>query len=86
LKDPVKAIVDVVDRALSRTAPETASDIYEAGVMITGGGSLLRGLDRRIAEETKMRVYRAKDPLRSVVMGSGKVLEQFKLLKKICIT
>ena len=86
LREPVKAIVDVVERALSRTAPETASDIYETGVMITGGGSLLKGLDRRISEETDMKVYRAQDPLRSVVMGSGKVLEQFKLLKKICIT
>ena len=54
--------------------------------MITGGGSLLRGLDRCIAEGTKMKVYRAQDPLRSVVMGSGKVLDQFKLLKKVCIT
>jgi rod shape-determining protein MreB len=54
--------------------------------MITGGGSLVRGLDRRIAEETRLKVFRAKDPLRSVVMGSGKVLDQFKLLKKICVT
>ena len=54
--------------------------------MITGGVSLLRGLDRLIAEEIKINVYRAKDPLRSVVMGSGKVLDNFKLLKKVCIT
>ena len=86
LKGPVKAIVDVVERALGRTSPALAADIYESGVMITGGGSLLRGLDRRIAAETNLKVYRAKDPLRSVVMGSGKVLDQFKLLKKICVT
>jgi len=86
LKDPVRAIVEVVDRALSKTSSESASDIYESGVMITGGGSLLRGLDRLIAEEVKINVYRAEDPLRSVVMGSGKVLDNFKLLKKVCIT
>ena len=86
LKEPVKAIVDVVDRALARTSTELAADIYETGLMITGGGSLVRGLDRHIAAETNLRVYRAKDPLRSVVMGSGKVLDQFKLLKKVCIT
>jgi rod shape-determining protein MreB len=85
LKEPVKAIVDVVLRALERTSPELAADIYETGVMITGGGSCLRGLDRRIAEGTNLKVKRAEDPLRSVVMGSGKVLDQFKLLKKVCV-
>jgi len=86
LREPVKAIVDVINRALEQTSAELAADIYETGVMITGGGSLVRGLDRHIAEETGLKVYRAKDPLRSVVMGSGKVLDQFKLLKKICVT
>ena len=86
LKGPVQAIVDVINRALEQTSAELAADIYETGVMITGGGSLVRGLDRRIAEETGLKVYRAKDPLRSVVMGSGKVLDHFKLLKKICVT
>jgi len=85
LEEPVRAIVDVVDRALSRTSAELAADIYESGVMITGGGSLLRGLDRLIAEETKLKIYRATDPLKSVVLGSGKVLDQFKLLKKVCV-
>jgi rod shape-determining protein MreB len=86
LKEPVKAVVDVVNRALARTSSELAADIYESGVMITGGGSLLRGLDRRIAEETNLKVQRAKNPLESVVLGSGKVLDEFKLLKKVCIT
>jgi rod shape-determining protein MreB len=86
LREPVKAIVDVINRALEQTSAELAGDIYDIGVMITGGGSLVRGLDRHIAEKTGLKVYRAKDPLRSVVMGSGKVLDQFKLLKKICVT
>jgi len=86
LKDSVKAIVDVINRALGRTSSELAADIYDKGVMITGGGALLRGLDKLIAAETGLRVHRADDPLRSVVMGSGKVLDHFKLLKKICVT
>ena len=85
LEEPIKAIVDVVKRALERTSSELAADIYESGVMITGGGSLLRGLDRRVSEETNLKVYRPKDPLRSVVTGSGKVLDEFKLLKKVCV-
>jgi len=85
LKEPVKAIVDVVHRALEQISPQLAADIYDSGLMITGGGALLRGLDRRIADETNLKVSRAKDPLRSVVMGSGKVLDQFKLLKKVCV-
>ena len=85
LRDPVRAIVDVVDRALSRTSSELAADIYETGVMITGGGALLKGLDRTIAAETNLRVHRADDPLRSVAIGSGKVLDHFKLLKKVCV-
>jgi len=86
LRIPVRAIVDVIDRALGRTSSELAADIYETGVMITGGGALLRGLDRLIADETNLKVQRADDPLRSVAMGSGKVLDQFKLLKKVCLT
>ena len=85
LSGPVRAIVDVIDRALSRTSSELAADIYETGVVITGGGALLRGLDRLIAAETGLKVIRADDPLRSVAVGSGKVLDQFKLLKKVCV-
>ena len=85
LSGPVRAIVEVIERALERTSSELAADIYEKGVVITGGGALLRGLDKHIAAETNMRVSRADDPLRSVAMGSGKVLDQFKLLKKVCV-
>jgi rod shape-determining protein MreB len=85
LREPVRAIVNVVDRALSRTSPEVASEIHESGVMMTGGGSLLRGLDRLIAEETKMKIFVAEDPLRSVVKGAGKVMENFKIYRKVCI-
>ncbi|MBD3182233.1 MreB/Mrl family cell shape determining protein [Candidatus Poribacteria bacterium] len=86
LEIPIKAIVEVVDEALSGTSAELAAELTKTGVMITGGGSLLRGLDKRIADETRIKIHRAQNPLESVVMGSGKVLEDFKLLKKICIT
>lgn len=85
LKDPVKAIVDVVNRALWQASSEVAAEIYEFGVMLTGGGSLLRGLDKRISDETGIKVYMADDPLKSVVMGSGKVLENLKMYRKVCI-
>ena len=86
LSTPVKAIVDVVERALGRTSSELASDIYESGVMITGGGALLKGLDKVIADETGLKVHRPDDPLRSVAVGSGKVLDNYKILKKVCVT
>jgi rod shape-determining protein MreB len=86
LKEPIKAIVEVVDRALVRTSSESAADIYNTGIMITGGGSLLRGLDKLIQATVNFKIYRAEDPLQSVVLGSGKVLEEFKLLKKVCIS
>lgn len=85
LEEPVKAIVSVIDRALSKTSPEVASEIHQSGVMITGGGSLLKGLDRLIAEETKMKVYRADEPLRSVVKGAGKVMENMKKYRRVII-
>jgi len=93
LKEPVKAIVDVVERALNRTSAELAADIFAKGVLLTGGGALLRGLDtfisqelsKRITHGTNMKVNVAENPLHSVVLGSGKVLDNYKLLKKICV-
>ena len=68
------------------TPPELTSDLLERGLFITGGGSLLRGLDKKIAEETKMPVYIADDPLTTVVRGCGKVLENLDLLAKVKVT
>ncbi len=94
LQEPVRAIVDVVERALNKVSPELAADIFTNGVMLTGGGALLRGLNTHIAEELNKRisheinlnVYVADKPLQSVVLGSGKVLDNYKLLKKICVS
>ncbi|MSX56527.1 MAG: rod shape-determining protein MreB, partial [Actinobacteria bacterium] len=81
LSDPVSAIVDAVKATLDRTPPELAADIMEQGVMLTGGGALLAGLDRRISHETGMPVNIARDPLYSVVIGSGRALENIDAMR-----
>ncbi|MFS8639744.1 MAG: rod shape-determining protein, partial [Symbiobacteriaceae bacterium] len=75
LSETVAAIVDTIKVTLERTPPELASDIMDRGIVMTGGGSLLRGLDRRVAEETGMPVHIAEDPLLSVALGAGKYLD-----------
>jgi rod shape-determining protein MreB len=81
LSEPVSAIVDAVKTTLDRTPPELAADIMEQGIMITGGGALLAGLDRRLAHETGMPINIARDPLFSVVIGSGRALENIDAMR-----
>ena len=71
--------------ALERTPPELSADIVDRGIVLTGGGSLLKNLDRLLREETGLPVSVAEDPLRSVVLGTGKMLSDFDLLRKICL-
>ncbi|MGH9012550.1 MAG: rod shape-determining protein [Acidimicrobiia bacterium] len=85
IEEPVMAIVDAVKYTLDRTPPELAADIMEKGIVITGGGGLLHGLDTRVAAETGMPVYMADNPLFSVVLGSGQCLEQFDVLKQVLL-
>jgi rod shape-determining protein MreB len=85
LADCVNIIVNAVRAALERTPPELSGDISERGIILTGGGSLLRSLDERLRFETGMPVLVAKEPLASVVLGTGKMLEDFKLLRKMSI-
>ena len=77
LADCVNEIVNAVRAALERTPPELSGDISERGIILTGGGSLLRSLDERIRFETGMPVLVANEPLASVVLGTGKMLEDF---------
>ena len=70
---------------LDRTPPELAADIMEQGIVLTGGGALLKNLDKRIRQETGLPVSIAEDPLASVVLGTGKMLTEFKLLRRIAI-
>ena len=86
IDEPVQAICDAVKYTLDRTPPELAADMMEKGIVITGGGALLHGLDARIAHETGMPIRRAKNPLYSVVLGSGQCLEHFDALKQVLIS
>jgi rod shape-determining protein MreB len=86
LREPVLAIVDAVKQTLERTPPELSADIVERGIVLAGGGSLLRGLDRLLAEETGMPVTLTDDPLSAVVLGTGRALEEIDTLKKVLVT
>ncbi|MBI3975682.1 MAG: rod shape-determining protein, partial [Armatimonadetes bacterium] len=86
MAEPIQAIVDAVKQTLERTPPELAADIVDRGIVLTGGGALLRGMDRLLAEETGMPVTVTDDPLVDVVMGTGRALEEIETLRKILIT
>ncbi len=80
ISSPVEAIVDAAKDTLDRTPPELASDIIERGMVLAGGGALLRHLDERLRRETGVAVHVAEDPLRCVAAGSGRYLEEIGLL------
>ena len=85
LGECVATIVNAIRVALERTPPELSADISDKGIVLTGGGALLKNLDRRIREETGLPVSIAEDPLASVVLGTGKMLTDFRLLRRIAI-
>ncbi|MBF0310738.1 MAG: rod shape-determining protein [Magnetococcales bacterium] len=83
LSEPINAIVEGVRMALERTPPELAADIVDRGIVLTGGGALLRGLDKLLAEETGLPVIVAEDPLSCVALGSGRALEELDTMSDI---
>ncbi|MCH7522799.1 MAG: rod shape-determining protein MreB [Chloroflexi bacterium] len=83
LSGSVGAIVDAVRQTIESTPPELVADIMSRGIVLAGGGALLRGLDRRLAQETRFPVYVGEDPLTCVVRGAGEVLEEAEILKKV---
>lgn len=85
LDKSILRIEDAVMETLSQTPPELAADIYNTGIYLTGGGSMLRGLDRRLSQKTDLPVYIAEDPLRSVVRGTGLCLKSLDKYKNILI-
>lgn len=85
LADTVNVIIEAVRVALERTPPELSADIVDRGVVLTGGGSLLKNLDKRLREDTGLPVAMAENPLTSVVHGAGKMLDDFPLLRKISL-
>ena len=85
LKDPINLIVEAVKRALEDTPPELSADILDRGIILTGGGSMLKGIDQLIRERTNVPVNIGEEPLLSVVKGTGKVLEDVKKYEAVLI-
>ena len=83
LMPTVDIIIHAVRDALERIPPELAADVYDHGVVMTGGGSMLHNLAERLRSETELPVQMAEDPLTSVVRGAGRMLSNFSLLKKL---
>jgi rod shape-determining protein MreB len=85
LSEPIRMIIQAVRDGLERTPPELAADICDRGIVLTGGGALLQKMDERLRMETGLPVSVAEDPLSSVVLGAGKMLSDFNLLRKVSI-
>jgi len=85
LSECVATILNAIRVALERTPPELSADISDRGIVLTGGGALLKNLDKRIREETSLPVSIAEDPLASVVLGTGRMLTDFELLRRVAI-
>lgn len=85
LNESVSAMIDAVRALLERTPPELAADIFDRGIMLTGGGAMLKGLDERLRRETNLPVHVAEDPLEAVVRGTGKVLENLHEYSSVLI-
>jgi rod shape-determining protein MreB and related proteins len=85
LADSINTIISAVHLALEVTPPELSADLCDRGIVLTGGGGMLKNLDQRIREETGLPVSIAEDPLKCVVLGTGKLLDDFRLLRKVAI-
>ncbi len=85
LQEPLRAILEITKISLERTPPELAADLIEHGIVMAGGGSLLRGLDKIISEETGLPVHVADDPLTAVAKGTGTILNEIRYLKKVTV-
>ncbi len=85
IEEPVNAIVDAVKSTLDKCPPELSGDIMDRGIVLTGGGALLGGLDERLRHETGMPIHVAEDPLMSVALGSGRCVEEFDTLQRVLV-
>jgi rod shape-determining protein MreB len=85
ISEPVDSIVQAVRIALEQTPPELAADIVDRGIVLTGGGALLKGLDNLLREETSLPITVVEDPLSTVALGSGKVLDNLDVLREVTI-
>jgi len=85
LKETVDQIIEGIKVCLEKTPPELASDIIDRGIVMAGGGALLKGLDKLISRETQIPVYPCEEPLLAVARGTGRVLENIEVLKKVLV-
>ena len=85
INEPLSTIITVIMRTLEKTSPELSADIHSNGIYLTGGGALIRGLDKLIEEKTTLKAYIPNDPLLSIVKGTGKILDNFEEMKKVCV-
>ena len=83
VQEPIQQIVDAVRRALEITPPELASDIVDRGIIMTGGGALIRGLDILLAQETGLPIHVDEDPLTCVVRGTGRILDDYEKYRSV---
>ncbi len=85
LEDPINAIVGAITKALDNISPEFTTEIMERGIVLAGGGAILRGLGSRLHRETNLHIYRAREPLRAVVRGTGIVMENLGEYRQVCL-
>ena len=85
LSEPLSSILEAIRIALERTPPELSADLIDRGLILAGGGALLRGLDKLISEETGLPVHIADDPLTAIALGTGRYLNEFHLLKRLAV-
>jgi rod shape-determining protein MreB len=85
MQEPISTIITVLMKALEKTPPELSADIHSNGIYLTGGGALIRGLDKLIEERTSLKVYKPNDPLLSIVKGAGMILDNYEQMKTVCV-
>jgi rod shape-determining protein MreB and related proteins len=85
MQEPISTIITILMRALEKTPPELSADIHSNGIYLTGGGALIRGLDKLIEERTSLKVHKPNDPLLSIVKGAGIILDNYEQMKTVCV-
>ena len=85
IQEPILTIISIVMKALEKTPPELSADIHSNGIYLTGGGALIRGLDKLVEERTSLKVYKPAEPLLGIVKGAGAVLDSYEKMKTVCI-
>ena len=85
IQEPILTIISIIMKALEKTPPELSADIHSNGIYLTGGGALIRGLDKLVEERTSLKVYKPVEPLLGIVKGAGAVLDSYEEMKTVCI-